>query len=107
MMLDLSMGRNATPTLVMNDWKFLCDQVKVREDSRDLRGVAFGLLLEADGCGHADDARRSTLVRNDSGETALSDEAVNPCETTGVDHLGAFEEIGFRSSGQGLAPPRE
>jgi len=25
MMLDLSMGRNATTTLVMSDWKFLCD----------------------------------------------------------------------------------
>ncbi len=34
MMLDLSMGRNATTAMVMNDWKFLCDKVKVREDSR-------------------------------------------------------------------------
>jgi hypothetical protein len=36
LMLDLSMGRNATTAVVMNDWKFLCDQVKVREDSRYL-----------------------------------------------------------------------
>lgn len=36
MMLDLSTGRNATTGMVMNDWKFLCDQVKVREDSRYL-----------------------------------------------------------------------
>ncbi len=34
MMLDLSMGRNATTSIVMDDWKFLCDKVKVREDSR-------------------------------------------------------------------------
>jgi hypothetical protein len=34
MMLDLSMGRNATTKMVMDDWKFLCDQVKVRDDSR-------------------------------------------------------------------------
>lgn len=36
MMLDLSTGRNATTAMVMNDWKFLCDTVKVREDSRYL-----------------------------------------------------------------------
>lgn len=37
MMLDLSMGRReATTALVMNDWKFLCDDVKIREDSRYL-----------------------------------------------------------------------
>lgn len=36
MMLDLSMGRNGTTGLVMDDWKFLCDKVKVREDSRYL-----------------------------------------------------------------------
>jgi hypothetical protein len=36
LMLDLSMGRNATTAVVRNDWKFLCDQVKVREDSRYL-----------------------------------------------------------------------
>jgi hypothetical protein len=35
-MLDLSMGRGATPATVMNDWKFLCEEVKVREDSRYL-----------------------------------------------------------------------
>ena len=33
MMLDLSTGRNATTAAVMNDWKFLCDKVKVREDA--------------------------------------------------------------------------
>jgi hypothetical protein len=36
MMLDLSTGRSTTTATVMNDWKFLCDQVKVREDSRYL-----------------------------------------------------------------------
>jgi hypothetical protein len=37
MMLDLSMGRRgATTTLVKDDWKFLCDRVKLREDSRYL-----------------------------------------------------------------------
>jgi hypothetical protein len=36
MMLDLSTGRNGTTAMVMKDWKFLCDQVKVREDSRYL-----------------------------------------------------------------------
>jgi len=36
MMLDLSTGREATTATVMNDWKFLCDQVKAREDSRYL-----------------------------------------------------------------------
>jgi hypothetical protein len=36
MMLDLSMGRGAKTSVVINDWKFLCDQVKVREDSRYL-----------------------------------------------------------------------
>jgi hypothetical protein len=37
MMLDLSTGRNASTAAVMNDWKFLCDKVKVRDDSRYLR----------------------------------------------------------------------
>jgi hypothetical protein len=37
MMLDLSMGRNGNTAAVINDWKFLCDKVKVREDSRYLR----------------------------------------------------------------------
>lgn len=37
MMLDLSMGRDGTTALVKDDWKFLCDKVKLREDSRYLR----------------------------------------------------------------------
>jgi hypothetical protein len=37
LMLDLSMGRGATTAAVIKDWKFLCDQVKVREDARYLR----------------------------------------------------------------------
>jgi hypothetical protein len=36
MMLDLSMGRRPNTAAVINDWKFLCDKVKVREDSRYL-----------------------------------------------------------------------
>lgn len=36
MMLDLSMGRGANVALVEKDWKFLCDQVKLRDDSRYL-----------------------------------------------------------------------
>jgi hypothetical protein len=36
LMLDLSMGRLGSTATVMNDWKFLCDTVKVREDSRYL-----------------------------------------------------------------------
>ncbi len=36
MLLDLSTGRNATTTIVMDDWRFLCDQVKIREDARYL-----------------------------------------------------------------------
>jgi hypothetical protein len=36
LMLDLSMGRGARTETVMNDWKFLCDKVKVRDDSRYL-----------------------------------------------------------------------
>jgi len=36
MMLDLSTGRGAKTDVVIKDWKFLCDQVKVREDSRYL-----------------------------------------------------------------------
>jgi hypothetical protein len=35
MMMDLS-GGNGETSSVMNDWKFLCDKVKVREDSRYL-----------------------------------------------------------------------
>jgi hypothetical protein len=34
MMLDVSVGRNTPTSVVMDDWKFLCDKVKVREDSR-------------------------------------------------------------------------
>jgi hypothetical protein len=45
MMLDLSMGRGATTALVMNDWKFLCDQVKVREDSRYLHHQGKAVVL--------------------------------------------------------------
>jgi hypothetical protein len=46
MMLDLSMGRGATTALVKDDWRFLCDRVKVREDSRYLhhRGKPVVLL---------------------------------------------------------------
>lgn len=36
MMLDLSMGRDGTTQMVIDDWKFLCDKVKLREDSRYL-----------------------------------------------------------------------
>jgi hypothetical protein len=36
LMLDLSTGRNGSTAAVKNDWKFLCDQVKVREDARYL-----------------------------------------------------------------------
>jgi hypothetical protein len=45
MMLDLSMGRRATTAMVMNDWKFLCDQVKVREDSRYLHNDGKPVVL--------------------------------------------------------------
>ncbi len=46
MMLDLSMGRRGTTKMVMDDWKFLCDKVKVRDDSRYLhhRGQPVVLL---------------------------------------------------------------
>jgi hypothetical protein len=37
MMLDLSTGRDGSTQMVIDDWKFLCDKVKVREDSRYLR----------------------------------------------------------------------
>ncbi len=36
MMLDVTMGRGATTEVVKEDWKFLCDKVGVREDSRYL-----------------------------------------------------------------------
>ena len=45
MMLDLSMGRDATPAIVINDWKFLCDKVKVREDSRYLHHQGKPVVL--------------------------------------------------------------
>src|SRR5580658_1894519 len=45
MMLDLTMGREATTSLVMNDWKFLCDKVKVREDSRYLHEKGKPVVL--------------------------------------------------------------
>lgn len=45
MMLDLSMGRNADTELVKNDWKFLCDRVKAREDSRYLRHQGKPVVL--------------------------------------------------------------
>ena len=46
MMLDLSMGREATTEMVKKDWRFLCDTVNVREDSRYLheRGKPVVLL---------------------------------------------------------------
>ena len=38
LMLDLTMGKEgATTELVKNDWRFLCDVVKVREDTRYVR----------------------------------------------------------------------
>ncbi len=45
MMLDLSMGRNGNTAAVINDWKFLCDKVKVREDSRYLRHQGKPVVL--------------------------------------------------------------
>ena len=45
MMLDLSMGRDATTAIVMNDWKFLCDKVKVRDDSRYLHHQGKPVVL--------------------------------------------------------------
>ncbi|HEY3863437.1 MAG TPA: glycoside hydrolase family 71/99-like protein [Verrucomicrobiae bacterium] len=36
LMLDLTMNRNGGVELVKNDWKFLCDKARVREDSRYL-----------------------------------------------------------------------
>lgn len=36
MMLDLSMGERPSTAAVINDWKFLCDKVKVRQDTRYL-----------------------------------------------------------------------
>jgi hypothetical protein len=45
MMLDLSMGRNGTTKMVTDDWKFLCDKVKVREDSRYLHHQGKPVVL--------------------------------------------------------------
>jgi hypothetical protein len=45
MMLDLSTGRRASTALVMDDWKFLCDQVKIREDSRYLHHQGKPVVL--------------------------------------------------------------
>jgi hypothetical protein len=45
MMLDLSMGRSGSTATVMNDWKFLCDKVKVREDSRYLHHQGKPVVL--------------------------------------------------------------
>lgn len=45
MMLDLSMGRNGTTTMVMDDWKFLCDKVGIREDSRYLHHQGKPVVL--------------------------------------------------------------
>ncbi|MDG3007297.1 glycoside hydrolase family 71/99-like protein [Paludisphaera mucosa] len=45
MMLDLSTGPRATTKMVMDDWKFLCDQVKVREDSRYLHHQGKPVVL--------------------------------------------------------------
>lgn len=46
MMLDLSMGeKQARTEVVKRDWKFLCDQVKVREDSRYLRHQGKPVVL--------------------------------------------------------------
>jgi hypothetical protein len=45
MMLDLSMGWNASAAAVINDWKFLCDRVKIRDDSRYLRHLGKPVVL--------------------------------------------------------------
>ena len=45
MMLDLSTGRNANTAMVINDWKFLCDQVHIREDSRYLHHQGKPVVL--------------------------------------------------------------
>ncbi|MDR3617969.1 MAG: glycoside hydrolase family 71/99-like protein [Paludisphaera borealis] len=45
LMLDLSMGRRATTQMVKDDWKFLCDRVKVREDSRYLHHQGKPVVL--------------------------------------------------------------
>ena len=45
LMLDLSAGRRATTKMVKDDWKFLCDQVKVRDDSRYLHHQGKPVVL--------------------------------------------------------------
>jgi hypothetical protein len=45
MMLDLSTGRRASTKIVTDDWKFLCDKVKVREDSRYLHHQGKPVVL--------------------------------------------------------------
>lgn len=45
MMLDLTMGRNPSTLAVKNDWRFLCDEVKAREDSRYLHHQGKPVVL--------------------------------------------------------------
>lgn len=45
LMLDLSMGHNPKTSAVIADWKFLCDQVKVREDGRYLHHQGKPVVL--------------------------------------------------------------
>ena len=45
MMLDLSTGRRASTKMVTDDWKFLCDKVKVRGDSRYLHHQGKPVVL--------------------------------------------------------------
>jgi hypothetical protein len=45
LMLDLTTGRRATTKMVMDDWKFLCDRVQAREDSRYLHHQGKPVVL--------------------------------------------------------------
>jgi hypothetical protein len=45
MMLDLTAGRRTTTATVIDDWKFLCDKVKIREDSRYLHHEGKPIVL--------------------------------------------------------------
>jgi hypothetical protein len=45
LMLDLSMGRGASTSAVKNDWKFLCDEQKVRTDPRYLHHQGKPVVL--------------------------------------------------------------
>ena len=45
LMLDLSMGSRGSTAAVINDWKFLCDKVKVREDARYLHHQGKPVVL--------------------------------------------------------------